>query len=770
MEGGKPPEGCHCSVCLVLDRIRADTHCSSTPVWVGQSIVDRLRSVHGELLDLRESKGPPRPFPLLAPVAGRAGSDKGATELPKPPEAGEEPSRKRRHHKDKEEKKDRKKDRKKEKKERASEAEVEKAKKVDEKESKASNSGKELTSPPGGHSTASSSGIRREGAEPAPVAAEEGWDEGEEEEEEFEEDREEGEVEEPHTHRRARDHRPELERKRRHRDSRSRSRRRRSPTRERSDSRRREGARRPPEPPGPPPHLRRQLEEEPSSGVMHRPAAAKAKAKGKAAAKVVPGRRRGVALHRPAAAPAVGAQGRDSELDKFNRGEAAILEELPISAYKVGALLCFEEASYFGGECQVAGRFRELAAVSGQHRLRIQVTGTTHEDLLKFVTGTAHHQADIHVCGSTCPGLPHDQGLLHAKKGRLIAMEKEADCTWEKNVTEDHVDQLAALREMQTAMEKAERPPGKEGEGKAKRSSSSSSGRKKKKKKDKSKKKKKQKKDSKAETADKVVAEKKEAMRSYGGRSVARKELGQVFGGTGLDPKPSVRKRVLKYAKKKVARKKDTTSSSSGSGSSESGEVSSEEGNDVLMDANKIKMMSRRAPGSLTAMGVLRMQESLTEQEGVWQLQENVKALPAVTLRYVRSSLGSRLSGGALKEAITLASALDLALQGRCAESADMMMQRLKSMERVAQGSSWASAEKMELAPALSPQISSRAEVDAANREAKLDQKAKGSYAAPYNAKGTFTKGKKGKAEEKGQGKGKRKQAEPAKGAANPSS
>lgn len=221
---------------------------------------------------------------------------------------------------------------------------------------------------------------------------------------------------------------------------------------------------------------------------------------------------------------------------------------------------------------------------------------------------------------------------------------------------------------------------------------------------------------------------------------------------------------MVKYAKKKVAKKKASSSDDSSSEESDTDEISSEEGMDILNDGNKIKQMSRHAPGTLTAMGILRMQEALTEQEGVWKLQDDTQALPSIALRYTRSALCSRLTGGAQKEALTLASALDLALQGRCAESADVMMQRLKAMERVSQGSSWASAERMELTPTVAPQISSRAEVDQANKEAKMDLRAKGGFQTSYNPKG-FTKGKKGKTDEKGAGKGKKKGSEPAKNA-----
>lgn len=62
------------------------------------------------------------------------------------------------------------------------------------------------------------------------------------------------------------------------------------------------------------------------------------------------------------------------------------------------------------------------------------------------------------------------------------------------------------------------------------------------------------------------------------------------------------------------------------------------------------------------------------------------RLVTAVALRYTRSTLAGRMFGGALKEALTLAGTVDLMLQGRIAEAADMTTQRLKAMERVAYG------------------------------------------------------------------------------------
>lgn len=205
---------------------------------------------------------------------------------------------------------------------------------------------------------------------------------------------------------------------------------------------------------------------------------------------------------------------------------------------------------------------------------------------------------------------------------------------------------------------------------------------------------------------------------------------------------------MAKYATKKAKKKKEVSSTSSSSEKSSSSGAS-EAGEDALLDQSKIRMMHRHAPGLLTTVGVRRMQQAVTEMEGVWS-SENAN-LPPLCLRYVRSQLGGKLTGAPLKEALTLGSCLDLMLQARPAEACDYMMQRLKALERISQGNSWQSSEKLELAPHQLPQISTFAEVKDANRELKLE----GTSRSPgFGAKGSNSgKGKKGKTEDKGKGK-----------------
>lgn len=435
---------------------------------------------------------------------------------------------------------------------------------------------------------------------------------------------------------------------------------------------------------------------------------------------------------------------------RLDRGESVDLSQLPASALKVGQLLVFDDAKYFGGSCKVAGRYRELWQGDHDQRLKLHITGTTHADLLAYATGTPDRVGEVHLCPPECAGEPHAPGLVHSRRVRAIKKDEEKSLVWELNLEVAPGDELEALRAKQVELEQQlEAARTKDKERREKRSSRSRH-----KKKTKKKKKKKDRGSSKTSTAgaEEAAEKKTRRKRKWGGRSVAKKSLASIYGGTGLDPQSRVRRKVMRYARKKL-KKKESTSSSSGTTTSSQDDRSSEEEGDLLQDCNKIRSLHRYGPGLLTAMGIGKMKESIVELEGLWNQEE--PSLPPIAMKYVRSTLQGRVSGGALREVMTLATMLDLLMMGRVSESADLAMQRLKSIERVAQGSSWTSTEKLELIGTFSPQISTRAELNVAAKEVRLDNQAKGA-AMSYKGKGVGApdgKGKKGKSEDKGKGK-----------------
>eukprot|EP00438_Fugacium_kawagutii_P005927 Skav229277 [mRNA] locus=scaffold952:315844:320262:- [translate_table: standard] len=494
----------------------------------------------------------------------------------------------------------------------------------------------------------------------------------------------------------------------------------------------------------------------------------KAKAKAKAAPRVPP-------LHRPAArvlrrpgahvegeaAPEVGV------LEKFRKGEEVDLHMLPLEGYKAGTRLVVTEGTYYDGPCQVAGRVREVSYHDSGTKVKVILTGTKSEELLKHGTGLKEKFAEFHICDPRCMGEPHAPGFVHAKKGYAAAPEKDVHLSWEKNLEAVDLDELGRLRELEQQAAPAVGEKEKPKKTKKTKSSSSSRSTKKKKKKEKKKKKdkkdeekvvEKKKRDSPEKSSEGEVKEKKKKRtgRSYGGRTIARKKAIEVYGGTGMDPRGKIRRKVAKYAKKKSKKRKSSSSSSSTSTSEGSGSENTEEANDVLQDQNRIRQMHRHGPGLLFSTALQRMQGVITEVEGVWSQEES--GLHPLCLRYVRSQLSSRLTGAAQKEAVTLGAALDLLVQSRVAEAGDYLIQRLKSLERISQGVSWQTSERLELAPGVVAQLSSSAEMQAAKRDAKMDQEAKGNAPAWGSGKGAQGKGsKKGKSEEKG--KGKRKEA-----------
>ena len=453
------------------------------------------------------------------------------------------------------------------------------------------------------------------------------------------------------------------------------------------------------------------------------------------------------ALRRPAAAEGE-RKGEESVPpgERFKKGETVELEQLPIGALHVGDLLVFEDCSYFGGPCKCAGRFRELCQAEGGSRLKIHFTGTTHPDLLAYATGIPDRSGEVHICPSGCVGEPHSPGLVHSKLVKLIQKAKEGKVDWELNLETETVDELEELRKKKAELEAALAEKEKQEE----RSKGDKRSRSKKRKRRRSKRRREE--DSTSARDGKEKKEKSQKpKRRYGGRTVARKDLEAVYGGTGLDPRSRVRRRVMRYARRKT-RKKASSSSTSEETSSSGKSRSSEEAMDMLKDMNKIRNLHRHGPGVLTSMGIARMKETVIELEGIWKEEDN--SLPPVAMKYVRSTLVKSMSGGALKEAMTLGTVLDLMMMGRISEAADVAMQRLKAIEKVAQGSSWSSTEKLELVGSANPQISTRGELTAAAKEAKLDQQSKGPV-SPYKGKGMTQegKGKKGKGDEKGKGK-----------------
>ena len=404
----------------------------------------------------------------------------------------------------------------------------------------------------------------------------------------------------------------------------------------------------------------------------------------------------------------------------YNRGDVVSAQQLPLTALCRGHWIASEESTCFEETCKWAGKVQRVVLEDGEAEAQVEVTGTQSEALLKHASAQSPAIIRAHLCKGDCDGKRVNADLVHLRSLRKLG--EEAAKTWEVNLVT--ADENAPLRRVQE--EWANRRRG--GEEKVPSASSPSQTPKKKKKKKKEK---------------KEEGEKRAPVK-YGGKSVAKKPLKDLFKGTGLDPDPRTRKKVVRKVKKRLRKTKDSSSTSSKTSTSSS---TDEEVEGIMEDRSKIQKISTLGPGVLASSAIQSMKQYVLQEGGsTWSMDET--SLPPLMSQYARMHLAPKGSGGILREIVTLSHIGDLLLQGRVAEGVDCVAQRLKSLELVLGGQAWGMAQKVEITPTLDATISTRAEVQVAVKESKLDAQARGS-ASPWD------KGRgKGKTKDKDKGKG----------------
>jgi hypothetical protein len=441
----------------------------------------------------------------------------------------------------------------------------------------------------------------------------------------------------------------------------------------------------------------------------------------------------GAALRRPAAAVEAPPERGRRRLDfgaAYNRGEVVKASELAPALLDKGHWLVSEESKYFEEDCKWAGKVVRVTLEAGEAEVQVEVTGTQSEALLKFASSKSPPIIRAHLCKEDCDQKRSNPDLVHLKSFKKVAEGVEK--TWETNLV--LADENAPLRRAQEAWSRRERGEGEDQEG----SSISGSSGKKKRRKKKDKKKKSSRKEKKA--------------KKIGGKTAAKKPLSVIFENTGLDPDPGARKKLLKKVRRRLRKSKTSTSSTSSSSTSASPGPSDQ---DILEDRSRIQKIASMGPGILSATAIQSMKQFVLQAGGsTWSMDED--SLPPLMSQYARMHLAPRASGGLLREILTHAHVGDLILQGRVSEALDTVAQRLKSLELVLSGQPWSTAQKVEVAPNLEATISSRAEVQVAMKESRLDSQAKGSM-SPWEKGRGKSKGKekdKGKPD-KGKSKGK---------------
>ena len=340
------------------------------------------------------------------------------------------------------------------------------------------------------------------------------------------------------------------------------------------------------------------------------------------------------------------------------------------------------------------------------------------------VKGT-YWQEEVEFVGRV---LSSEDGLFHAVTLEDLGIEGALLPPWENNLLGE--DENAKLRQRAEAAKV--KSPQREKDKKRRRTSSSSpsSGRKKA-----SKEKKKKKK------------ERREKQKVQG-----QKELKEMYGKTGLDPDPEVRKELMKKAKKVIRRKKNH-SSSRGSSTSTSGGHSS--GEELFQEEMKVKTVSEKIPGVLAANAIREMQGKLLSHTGqIWE--RDVSRLPPLLTAHFRQHLQGKMTAAMAREVRTLCYACDLLLLGRPASAMDTLVQRVKALELQATGLHYSIAQRLELLPREEEVLAGRLEAKEAAREAREDYKARAAtQRIPFDPKGKGDpKGSKGK-DSKGKGDGK---------------
>eukprot|EP00435_Cladocopium_sp_Y103_P058318 s757_g20.t1 len=386
------------------------------------------------------------------------------------------------------------------------------------------------------------------------------------------------------------------------------------------------GQLRPPEPPGPPPHWRGPI-----------PAG------------------RGA---RPAAREEVVEVG--GVLERYRAGEKVVGCQVPAGGYRRGDWLLIEEGTYYKQTIQAAGRVLKEEIDSEERELHLELTGTKSEDLLKFATGQGQGLCRLHLCRDNCEQVRENPDLVHTRHVKKLPDVGEK--TWENNLLQEReTDLLRADHERWKKEEDEKR--------KRRRSSSSSKDKKAKKKK------KKKKKEEKEVVGEKDSPERRKAR--LGSKTHAQKTLEACFSNTGLDPNQKVRLRIARRAKKALRKSRESSSSTSSGSSSK---ASSGDEVSLLEDRSKIHRLADRAPGVLTASSISNMAKYLTQVTATGWETSSTKVPPLLSL-YSRVYVANRLSGGMLREFMTLSHSADLLLQAKISECLDIMVQRLKSLE-----------------------------------------------------------------------------------------
>lgn len=385
--------------------------------------------------------------------------------------------------------------------------------------------------------------------------------------------------------------------------------------------------------------------------------------------------------------------------------------------------------------------------------VELTVTGTKDDELLRVLTGSPSRKVSVHCCTEECGGLLTDPLLVHGRNFEETDLRRLPWLTNLEAVAPERADlgrdELAELRRMQAEATGVEARDKKEAS----------------------------KKEKKKRGADEMRAEEGRLGESPNVKNApleqGQKSLEVIYDGTGLDPNPSRRQKILRRAKKvgksKKKKKKKGSSDSSGKESASSSSSSSSRvpgGTGLFDEEDRLRRIWKKYPGALTTGAIREARQGLMTQAGtLWNINE--AELPPLFTQYCRQQVIAPLpvSPALTQELLTLAQCLDHLLMGKIAAGADILCQRIKCVESLAKGYHWSVGRQLELIHSEQNSIAEGSEALSAARRAKEEEKLRslvskggagksgGNYEGGKGRKGKDKYTPKGRSDEGGKGR-----------------
>ena len=406
----------------------------------------------------------------------------------------------------------------------------------------------------------------------------------------------------------------------------------------------------------------------------------------------------------------------EEEAEKPTTEEYNTLAALTLERLRSLDIVELGETSYYGGHAKIAGRI--LSLKPAEEEVEFELSGTLTDRVLERFGGGSTRVVKVHACPEGCTQLITGDTYFHA---RGYWDTKVAPKPWHTNLipakgaVEEEVDELAGLREL--ALERGKgrggsNPP-KEKEQKE-RSKSPVGGDEKR-----SKKRKKKERTAEKEYED-LLAKKEEVEELERGQKTAR----ALFSNTCLDPNVPRRKRLMRKARKvskkkdKKRKRSDSGDSGSSSSSSDASEGGSEEEGPLFDETRRIRRLSEKCPGALTAQAIENVREHLLSSRGELHSVSREQLTPLFSM-YAYQHLQPLASPVLWQELATVSQVSDLLLRRKVAAALDVLVQRAKSLEATLRGGHFSVSRQLELVNAEQVRIAEPAEQMEAAKSAR---------------------------------------------------